>query len=93
MKFGDEDDVNNIPYIALWGTCVIHVNGDVPLCCMDTETKHKLGNVTTRPIEEIWIDHTMEMIRKKHLNGTRADISMCDGCTLWRDEKHASETE
>lgn len=93
MKFGDEDEVNNIPCIAIWGTCVIHVNGDVPLCCMDTETNHKLGNVLDKPIEEIWIDHTMESIRHKHLNGTRTDIAMCDGCTLWRDEKHAAKAE
>lgn len=93
MKFGDEHDVNNIPCIALWGTCVIHVNGDVPLCCMDTETVHKLGNVGSQSIRDVWVDRNMEMIRKKHLDGTRAEIPMCDGCTLWRDEKHAAKAE
>lgn len=93
MKFGDEGQVNNIPCIALWGTCVIHVNGDVPLCCMDTETKHKLGSITEKSIESIWTDQAMEMIRGKHLDGTRAEIPICDGCTLWRDVKHASDAE
>jgi len=88
MKFGDEDDVNNYPCIALWGTCVIHVNGDVPLCCMDTETKHKMGNVHTQTVAEIWTGEPMRAAREKHLGGRRQQIAMCDGCTLWREQKH-----
>lgn len=90
MKFGDEDQINNIPCIALWGTCVIHVDGDVPLCCMDTETEHLLGNVGKQSIEEIWAGRAMRMRREKHLRGRRDEIRMCDGCTLWREQKHDS---
>ena len=32
MKFGDEDQINNVPCIALWGTMCIHVDGSVGLC-------------------------------------------------------------
>jgi radical SAM protein with 4Fe4S-binding SPASM domain len=92
MKFDDEDQVNNIPCIALWGTCVIHVNGDVPLCCMDTETEHLVGNVGKLSIADIWAGQKMKMLRKKHLQGQRNEIRLCDGCTLWREEKHESET-
>ena len=90
-KFGDESDVNTYPCIALWGTCVIHVNGDVPLCCMDTETQHKLGNVGDETLADIWNGDATRAARDKHLNGVRAQIPLCDGCTLWRDEKHESE--
>jgi len=92
MRFGDENDVNNYPCIALWGTCVIHVNGDVPLCCMDTETKHKLGNVGAETLAEIWAGDAMRAAREKHLGGRRQQIAMCDGCTLWREQKHESES-
>ena len=88
IGFGDEHDVNNYPCIALWGTCVIHVNGDVPLCCMDTETKHLVGNVGSQSIEDIWTGAPMKSYRDKHLEGRRYEIPLCDGCTLWREEKH-----
>ena len=88
MFFGDEDDINNIPCIALWGTFVTHVNGDAALCCMDSKTTYKIGNLTEESIEEIWTGDTMNTYRKKHLNGRRDEIAMCDGCTVWREEAH-----
>jgi radical SAM protein with 4Fe4S-binding SPASM domain len=91
MTFGDENDANAIPCIALWGTFVIHVNGDTALCCMDTETKHLLGNVWEQSIEEIWNGPQMAEIRAKHLENRRHEIKICDGCTLWREEKHQTE--
>lgn len=91
MRFGDEDDVNNYPCIALWGTFVVHVNGDAAMCCMDTETKHPLGSVEHQSIAEIWQGPAMTALREKHTTGRRADIPMCDGCYLWREEKHVDE--
>jgi MoaA/NifB/PqqE/SkfB family radical SAM enzyme len=93
MSFGDEDDVNNYPCVALWGTCAIHVNGDVPLCCMDTELQHKLGNLWTQSIEEVWRGGSMQEKKGKHLCGRRGDIPICNGCTVWREERHEAESE
>jgi MoaA/NifB/PqqE/SkfB family radical SAM enzyme len=93
MRFGDEDDVNGTPCIALWGTCVIHVNGDVPLCCMDTKTRHRLGNAGEQPIAEIWRGKVVREMKEKHVGGRRAEISLCDGCTLWREEKHVADID
>ncbi len=91
MSFGDEQDANAIPCIALWGTFVVHVNGDAALCCMDTETKHLLGNIWEQSIEEIWNGPKMAEIREQHLTNRRHEIKICDGCTLWREEKHQSK--
>lgn len=93
MRFGDEDDVNSTPCIALWGTCVIHVNGDVPLCCMDTRTRHRLGNVGELSIAEIWRGKAMRQMKEKHVGGRRAEISLCDGCTLWPEEKQVADRD
>ena len=87
MKFGDEETINNIPCIALWGTLCIHANGEVGLCCMDTTNSILLGNVNTQSIAEIWSGAPMEEIREKHLSGRRNEIPICDGCTLWRQSK------
>ena len=86
--WGDEVDVNGYPCIALWGTCVIHVNGDVPLCCLDTETRHHLGNVGKQSIEEIWTGKIMADLKRMHVDGRRKEMPLCNGCTLWRDETH-----
>jgi len=90
-KFGDESDINNYPCIALWGTFVAHVDGTVPLCCMDTDTKHLLGDLRTQSIAEVWQGQVMNRLRKMHLDGERKDIPLCDGCTLWRETKHAAD--
>ncbi len=91
VSSGDEDDVNNTPCIALWGTFITHVNGDAALCCMDTETTHKIGNLTEDSIESCWTGDTMNAYREKHLNGCRDEIAMCDGCTVWREEPCADD--
>ncbi|WP_308734733.1 radical SAM/SPASM domain-containing protein [Humidesulfovibrio sp.] len=79
--------INNVPCIALWGTFVVHVDGTAPLCCMDTDTRVPLGNVAEESIRDIWTGQRLEAIRQKHTSGTRADIPLCDGCTLWREVK------
>ena len=93
MKFGDEETINNIPCIALWGTLCIHANGDVGLCCMDTTTSIQLGNVNTESIADIWSGERLEDIREKHFSGRRNEIPICNGCTLWRNSKRDLKRE
>lgn len=91
MKFGDEDKVNNIPCIALWGTFCIHVDGKVGLCCMDYNTTMPIGDLVSQTIAEIWNGEPLNRIRQMHISGRRSEIRMCSGCTLWRDFKHYRE--
>lgn len=88
MSFGDEQTINDLPCISLWGTVCIHVNGDVGLCCMDTNNKVHLGNINTQSIYEIWHNQILENIRNMHLSNRRAEIELCNGCTVWRKSKH-----
>lgn len=88
---GDEAAVNRIPCIALWGTFVCHHDGLTPLCCMDTESRHPIGDLTTESIEGIWQGLALERLRDLHTGGRRAEIKLCDGCTLWREDKHQTE--
>lgn len=87
MAFGDEDEINNVPCIAPFGTFVVLANGDARLCCMDVEDTYGLGNLRLQSIREVWQGSLMQAARDKHLAGKRADIPICDGCTLWRDDK------
>ncbi len=87
MKFGDEDQVNDHPCIAPFGTCVILVDGSIRLCCMDVEDTCVLGKVQDASIAELWRGERMRAAREVHLSGRREDIAICDGCTLWREDK------
>jgi MoaA/NifB/PqqE/SkfB family radical SAM enzyme len=87
MKFGDEDDVDLIPCISLWGTFCIHVTGEVGLCTMDVTCKKSLGNVSTHSISEIWNGNNLEQVRDGHLGGRRKTHELCHGCTHWREQK------
>ncbi|MAG98653.1 MAG: hypothetical protein CMM08_18430 [Rhodospirillaceae bacterium] len=92
MKFGDEESINQTPCISLWGTMVIMTNGDVPLCCVDTEPLYPLGNIALQSIEEVWNGEAMQRYRQIHTGGRRPEVSICDGCTVWREEKAIAES-
>ncbi|MHC1753281.1 radical SAM/SPASM domain-containing protein [Humidesulfovibrio sp.] len=83
----DDSQINNIPCVAIWSTMPIFVNGDAPLCCMDTQAELSLGNLTEKTIEEIWLGQRPKHYRKLHTTGRRTQIALCDGCTVWRDDK------
>ena len=89
MRFGDEEAVNDIPCIAIWGTMAIHVDGTVGLCCMDTHVKVPIGNVADNSIAGVWQGAAISKVRRDHLEKRRKDISICNQCTLWRPSKNS----
>jgi len=84
----DQEDVNAYPCLSPFGTCVVDVQGRVCLCCADIESKYVLGDLTCQSLAEVWCGQPYERVRQLHLNGRRRAIPLCDGCTVWRDEKH-----
>ncbi|MFT6068484.1 MAG: radical SAM protein with 4Fe4S-binding SPASM domain [Bacteriovoracaceae bacterium] len=75
------------PCIALWGTFVCHSNGEVPLCCMDTKTKYKMGDLNGQSIKEVWSCETFTKMREIHTHRNREDLDLCNNCDLWSAEK------
>lgn len=88
MEFGDEETINDVPCIALWGTFCIHVDGEVSLCCADINSTIPLGNIRTQSVQEMWSGELLQTMRQKHTRGQRHEIPICNGCTLWRESKH-----
>ncbi|MCP4912737.1 MAG: radical SAM protein [Oligoflexia bacterium] len=86
-KWGDEESINQIPCIAPFGTMVIHSNGDVPLCCIDSETEYLMGDLRTNSIQDVWSSEEFKKARQAQLNGERDKFPLCIDCTLWRDHK------
>jgi organic radical activating enzyme len=96
-NFGDEFSINNVPCIGPFGTFCIHVDGTVGLCSMDTDPKPNgttgegIGTVATKSIAEVWTGEPVKRVRDIHIAGERCKIKLCDGCTLWREDKHLME--
>jgi radical SAM protein with 4Fe4S-binding SPASM domain len=65
---------------------VIKANGDVTPCCADWDGSLKVGNVLEQSLLEIWSGEKMQGIRRLHLQGRRADLSMCRECTLIKSQ-------
>lgn len=80
------------PCIALWSLMCIFADGSVPMCNVDYNRKHPLGNVKNNTIAELWRSQIQEHRRQTHLNQQRHMIDLCKNCTVWSEhgDKHQS---
>lgn len=79
----------NLPCVALWSLMVIFANGDVPLCNVDYNNKYPLGNVAANSIGELWRSQVMAERRLMHIDGRKAQISLCGKCNVWEEPENA----
>ncbi|MDP3952644.1 radical SAM/SPASM domain-containing protein [Microbacterium sp.] len=79
------------PCVALWSLMVIFASGDVPMCNVDYNNKHPLGNVRDSRIADLWRSQTQNARREAHLFGKREGI--CVGCTVWDEGANGTEEE
>ncbi|MEG3618334.1 radical SAM protein [Magnetovibrio sp. PR-2] len=84
-----DDDINSYPCTSLWSNVMIHADGLVALCSVDTKqnSPFTLGDMRFQTIEEIWTGDDIRMMRKRHLSNERTGHPLCDGCTTWRECK------
>jgi MoaA/NifB/PqqE/SkfB family radical SAM enzyme len=75
------------PCVALWSLMVIFTDGKVPLCNVDFNNKYPSGDILHSSIQDIWKSKLMNERRRLHLNGNKAEISLCDGCNVWEEHK------
>ncbi|MEP0338258.1 MAG: radical SAM protein [Alphaproteobacteria bacterium] len=87
MAHSDDKHINSYPCGVLWANAMIHADGRVALCSVDTEitSPHTLGDVRFQSIQEIWTGDAIREMRERHLNGDRNDHPLCNGCTTWRE--------
>ncbi len=73
-----------MPCIALWSLMPIFSDGTVPLCNVDFQAKHVLGDLNCESIEEIWKSDRMARIRQEHLAGQKGKTArICRDCNAW----------
>ena len=70
----------------LWHSCVITWDGLVAPCCFDKDVTHRLGDLKTASLAEVWRSAAYDDFRTKLLKG-RAEIDICrnctEGCEVW----------
>ncbi len=76
-KIGDISPLDRFPCWHLQRDCFILANGDVPLCREDLDAAHRLGNVFTDDLAQIW--KAGEPRFSAHVSGAYSDIcELCD---------------
>ena len=61
---------------------VVNWNGDICLCCVDTEGEIILGNVKDESLQKIWTNQKYQQIRKKQLLLKTNNLPLCQNCKL-----------
>jgi MoaA/NifB/PqqE/SkfB family radical SAM enzyme len=85
--FADDAGINSLPCSILWANAMIHADGKMALCSVDTEqvSPFSLGDINLETIESVWKGPKITEMRERHLGGRRAGHPLCDGCTVWRE--------
>ena len=64
----------------LWHSCVITWDGLVAPCCFDKDVSHRLGDLKTERLADVWAGAPYDRFRRQLLRG-RAGIDICQNCT------------
>jgi radical SAM protein with 4Fe4S-binding SPASM domain len=73
MPFGGKCALPNWNMTTYW-------NGDVVLCCQDTDGFSKIGNVMEKSIKEIWDSSLYEKYRRSIHEGDFLKNPLCERC-------------
>ena len=76
-------DPNRYPCKVLWSSLVVLHDGNVAMCCVDTNEDQHMGNISDQTMKEIWKGTKFAEIRNLHSCCDRKSISACDGCNVW----------
>lgn len=72
------------PCAGLWNTPIVHVNGDLTTCCLDTKILNRLGNLREHTLAALWNGPTLHAWRVAQIEGRFEDSGpYCTDCN-WR---------
>lgn len=87
IRFEHEVRDDPHPCVALWSLMCIFADGSIPLCNVDYNLKHPIGNVRDSSIKSLWESQKLNEIRETHLMANRQSI--CRGCDVWAEGANA----
>lgn len=72
----------------MWQGCVVTWDGLVVPCCFDKDAKHRMGDLKTHSLREVWRGGVYKNFRQSLLR-SRSEIDICRNCTegtkVWSD--------
>lgn len=72
------------PCAGLWNTPIVHVNGDLTTCCLDTKLLNRLGNLREHSLGELWNGPELHAWRVAQIKGAFEQSGpYCPDCN-WR---------
>lgn len=72
------------PCAGLWETPIVHVDGSLTTCCLDTQILNKLGNLKDDPLDVLWNGETLNRWREAQIAGDfEGSGPYCTACN-WR---------
>ena len=76
--------LDNRPCYWLWSDPHINSDGTVVPCCQDVNGAWPLGNISEKPLGEIWNCDDMIRLRQTHIDGGFRDIPLCKECNMYQ---------
>lgn len=68
------------PCKYLWNTVVFDFEGNLVLCCLDYESKHKFGNIKNKGVLEMFYSDNFNAVREMHKQRNLEKLNMCKKC-------------
>ncbi len=63
---------------------MVHLNGDLTTCCLDTGLKNRLGNLCEQSLEDLWHGPTIHVWRLAQIRGDFGSSGpYCTECDWW----------
>ena len=73
-------DFNSLPCVSPFDSIVIFADGRVPLCCLDYNAAHQMGDLAHSTIAEIWNSAAFQRVREAHSEQGRRSMESCVDC-------------
>ena len=81
-EMGDASEVRR-PCPYLWNMMTVCANGDVSVCCIDTECVLNVGNVNKKNLREIWHGDKINKMRELHKQRKFKSMPLCGNCSAF----------
>ncbi|MDQ7778689.1 MAG: SPASM domain-containing protein [Planctomycetota bacterium] len=63
----------------------VRSNGDVPVCCVDSDSGRALGSAGRAPLASMWQSRTLSDLRRAHAAGDFTTFPLCAKCNSWAE--------
>lgn len=86
----NREKVKGFACSQLWQRMFIAWDGEVIVCCQDSNRGYVVGNAHQENLKDIWMNEKYKYIREKHQCGNYNEVEICSKCSLATMEEDGS---